>query len=70
MELESYKVLDTNAAEVWRYAWNVTGTVLASSGDGGIIKLWKSNYGNWKCVSQLHSNDDSDNDCGGNKVAV
>jgi len=27
--------------QVWRVAWNVTGTVLASSGDDGCVRLWK-----------------------------
>ena len=26
----------------WRVQWNVTGTVLASSGDGGKVQLWKT----------------------------
>ena len=60
LELETSQILDTNGAEVWRCAWNVTGTVLASSGDGGMVQLWKSDFnGNWKCVSQLHRNDTS-----------
>lgn len=34
--------------------WNVTGTILASSGDDGCVKLWKANYlENWKCISVL-----------------
>jgi len=38
----------------WRCQWNVTGTVLASSGDGGTVKLWKNDYqGRWKCVSEI-----------------
>ncbi len=46
------QVLDTKD-EVWRCSWNVTGTVLASSGDGGVVGLWKSDFGgNWKCVSE------------------
>lgn len=53
IELESQKVLDTT--KVWRCQWNVTGTVLASSGDGGMVQLWKSDFeGNWKCVSQVY----------------
>jgi|EP01046_Picozoa_sp_COSAG06_P011777 WD40 repeat protein len=28
-------------AEVWRVKWNITGTVLASSGDDGKVRLWK-----------------------------
>ncbi len=27
--------------QVWRLSWNVTGTILASSGDDGCVKLWK-----------------------------
>ncbi len=38
----------------WRCQWNVTGTVLASSGDGGTVKLWKNDFkGRWKCVSEV-----------------
>jgi len=44
----------TTREEVWRCSWNVTGTVLASSGDGGVVGLWKSDFsGNWKCVSEV-----------------
>eukprot|EP00727_Mastigamoeba_balamuthi_P009085 m51a1_g48 putative nucleoporin seh1 (314) ;mRNA; r:166147-167436 len=42
-------------AEVWRVEWNVTGTVLASSGDDGTVRLWKANAQNsWGplCVIQ------------------
>ena len=50
---EVYCVPDTKD-EVWRCSWNVTGTVLASSGDGGVVELWKSDFkGNWKCVSKV-----------------
>ncbi|KAG8277699.1 Nucleoporin SEH1 [Homalodisca vitripennis] len=39
---------------VWRVCWNVTGTILASSGDDGCVRLWKCNHmNNWKCVSVL-----------------
>jgi hypothetical protein len=38
----------------WRCQWNVTGTVLASSGDGGVVQLWKTSYdGQFQCVSQI-----------------
>lgn len=30
------------------------GTILASSGDDGCVRLWKDNYiNNWKCVAVL-----------------
>lgn len=28
-------------SEVWRVEWNITGTVLASAGDDGTVRLWK-----------------------------
>ena len=47
------EVLDESQA-TWRCQWNVTGTVLASSGDGGMVKLWKNDFqGRWKCVSEI-----------------
>ena len=49
---EGTEVLDQSQA--WRCQWNVTGTVLASSGDGGMVKLWKCDFqGRWKCVSEI-----------------
>lgn len=54
MMLESSQELETDE-DTWRCGWNVTGTVLASSGDGGVVKLWKCNYkGEWNCVSEVH----------------
>ncbi|KAK7862979.1 hypothetical protein R5R35_014538 [Gryllus longicercus] len=45
---------DDHLCTVWRVCWNITGTLLASSGDDGCVRLWKSNYlHNWKCVSVL-----------------
>ena len=39
-------------AEVWSVAWNLTGTILSSSGDDGKVRLWKeSHMGDYKCVS-------------------
>lgn len=39
-------------AEVWRVEWNVTGTILSSSGDDGNVRLWKATFtGEWKCMS-------------------
>ena len=32
---------DAHNSQVWRVAWNATGTVLASSGDDGCVRLWK-----------------------------
>ncbi|GMF09580.1 unnamed protein product [Phytophthora lilii] len=41
-------------SEVWRVEWNVTGTMLASSGDDGTVRMWKSDFeGNWACVNTI-----------------
>ena len=43
-----------HASAVWRVCWNVTGTILATSGDDGQVRLWKSNYlDGWSCVASL-----------------
>jgi nucleoporin SEH1 len=35
--------------DVLRVAWNVTGTVLSSSGDDGRIRIWKEDHlGKWR----------------------
>ncbi|RKP07427.1 WD40-repeat-containing domain protein [Thamnocephalis sphaerospora] len=39
-------------AEVWRVEWNITGTILSTSGDDGKVRLWKATYADeWKCMS-------------------
>ncbi|XP_013396753.1 nucleoporin SEH1 isoform X1 [Lingula anatina] len=53
-DLRQVAQFDEHNAQVWRLSWNVTGTVLASSGDDGCVRLWKANYlDNWKCISVL-----------------
>jgi len=65
LELESIKILptgssitttSTSTSTSWKCEWNVTGTVLATSGDGGIVQLWKcdTSSGQWKCVSEIN----------------
>ncbi|KAF4517324.1 hypothetical protein B566_EDAN007276 [Ephemera danica] len=39
---------------VWRVAWNITGTVLASSGDDNCVRLWKG-----ECVEVLRDDTSS-----------
>jgi nucleoporin SEH1 len=35
-------------AEVWRVEWNVVGTLLATSGEDGVVRLWRKNQeGRW-----------------------
>mmetsp|Transcript_8945 Transcript_8945/g.22761 ORF Transcript_8945/g.22761 Transcript_8945/m.22761 type:complete len:327 (+) Transcript_8945:197-1177(+) len=39
--------------EVWRCEWNITGTVLATSGDSGTITLWRKNFQNqWNRIAE------------------
>jgi nucleoporin SEH1 len=53
-KLEKTWVLGKREAEVWRVEWNVTGTMLASSGDDGRVRLWKqSPKGDWQCCDQI-----------------
>jgi nucleoporin SEH1 len=54
LELEASHALD-EGVPMWKCQWNVTGTVLASSGDAGVVQLWKADQQQqWKCVSQIH----------------
>ncbi|XP_075908173.1 nucleoporin SEH1 isoform X2 [Petromyzon marinus] len=53
-EIRSAAQFEDHNSQVWRVSWNITGTVLASSGDDGCVRLWKANYlGNWKCIAVL-----------------
>jgi WD40 repeat protein len=36
--------IGAHQTEVWRVSWNVTGTMLASTGDDGMTRLWKSDF--------------------------
>ncbi|BFZ12952.1 hypothetical protein BsWGS_15991 [Bradybaena similaris] len=53
-EIRQVGGFDDHESLVWRVSWNITGTILASSGDDGCVRLWKANYlDNWKCISVL-----------------
>ncbi|CAK9293103.1 unnamed protein product [Gordionus sp. m RMFG-2023] len=46
--------LSSQNHNIWRVAWNLTGSVLASSGHDGLVRLWKADYvGKWKCSAIL-----------------
>ena len=46
--------LDLQQAEVWRVAWNATGTVLATTGGNGSVCWWRRDLeGHWQCSVQV-----------------
>lgn len=56
LEIFQAAQFDDHNSTVWRISWNITGTILASSGDDGCLRMWKANYlHNWKCIAVLKS---------------
>lgn len=54
-DIKTVAQFDDHLSQVWRVSWNITGTILASSGDDGTVRLWKSNYlDNWKPLGVLN----------------
>uniref|UniRef100_A0A7S2SM48 Uncharacterized protein n=1 Tax=Mucochytrium quahogii TaxID=96639 RepID=A0A7S2SM48_9STRA len=57
-ETNSYRNFEMEAklscnTEVWRCEWNLTGTVLAASGEDGTIRLWRKNFKNvWDQITE------------------
>jgi len=46
---------DLHNSVVWSVEWNITGTILASSGDDGKVRFWKLNFLNqWTCLSDIN----------------
>ncbi|RIB02352.1 hypothetical protein C2G38_2125427, partial [Gigaspora rosea] len=42
--------------------WDITGTILSSSGDDGKVRLWKSSHNSgWKCMSFISYERQTDN---------
>jgi len=46
---------DKHNSVVWSVEWNITGTILASSGDDGKVRFWKLNFLNQWSVLSEHS---------------
>mmetsp|Transcript_10144 Transcript_10144/g.17365 ORF Transcript_10144/g.17365 Transcript_10144/m.17365 type:complete len:388 (+) Transcript_10144:26-1189(+) len=50
---------DHQPAKVQRVAWNITGTLLASSDDNGNLKIWQpaldDMHGEWKCMGMVNN---------------
>lgn len=40
-EVQVMAQFDNHNSQVWRVSWNITSTLLASSGDDGCVRLWK-----------------------------
>lgn len=40
-EIRVVASFEDHGSQVWRVSWNITGTILASSGDDGTVRLWK-----------------------------
>nr|CAI5825235.1 unnamed protein product [Callosobruchus analis] len=54
LDVQTVAQFDDHNSLVWRVCWNLTGTVLSSSGDDGLVRLFKMNYINsWKPVAVL-----------------
>lgn len=41
LEILQAAQFDDHHSTVWRISWNITGTILASSGDDGCLRMWK-----------------------------
>lgn len=60
-EIRNVAQFSDHQSQVWRLSWNITGTILASSGDDGYVRLWKGNYlEHWKCIATLRSDGSDD----------
>lgn len=56
-EINTVAEFNDHLSQVWRVSWNITSTILASSGDDGTVRMWKSNYlDKWKPLGVLNDN--------------
>lgn len=42
LEVQIMSKFSDHSCTVWRVSWNLTGTILSSSGDDGYVRMWKS----------------------------
>ncbi|KAI9258281.1 WD40-repeat-containing domain protein [Sporodiniella umbellata] len=57
LTVELIASLGDHQAEVWRVEWNITGTILSSSGDDGELRLWSAGYdGKWRQMASVTAN--------------
>ncbi|KAI9478154.1 MAG: WD40-repeat-containing domain protein [Benjaminiella poitrasii] len=55
--IELIASFDEHKAEVWKVEWNITGTILSSSGDDGKLRLWTAGYdGKWRQMASITAN--------------
>lgn len=52
-EVQIMAQFDNHNSQVWRVSWNITSTLLASSGDDGCVRLWKGCSSSFICVTAL-----------------
>ncbi|TRY99021.1 hypothetical protein DNTS_024571 [Danionella cerebrum] len=70
-EVQVMAQFDSHNSQVWRVSWNITSTLLASSGDDGCVRLWKANYmDNWKCTGILRGDGSPVNGSSGHSSSV
>jgi nucleoporin SEH1 len=54
--LQKLQVLDCGEPDLWRVAWNITGTLLAVSPESGQVSVWKTDAGHkWFNVCDIAS---------------
>lgn len=44
LEVQIMSKFSDHSCTVWRVSWNLTGTILSSSGDDGYVRMWKSKF--------------------------
>lgn len=54
-EIQQIAKFDDHKTRVWRLSWNLTGTILASSGEDGRVRLWKCESFSWTACSSFRS---------------